>query len=325
MTIYISGPMTGIPDENRPAFNEVAQALRAAGHDVFNPAENGLPATATWAQHMRADIAALMDCDSILLLAGWQYSKGATLELVIALDLGMTVHHEVENLTGELKMESETLEDRFTQQIAPQVRFVDDVGARRAAARKPGVRVIGPDLDIDLPALCVDCLYHREVKVGTGGETRHYCDHPAALDLIDGNPQLCTVVRGDSRLCGRHARLFVSEQEALAGPKAVAIYGPQGIGKSLFAEQLAAFYRKARVIDHIKGAALSDYAADMLVLTNTPLRGAFHFIDAMAAADLPITDEMKRIAGRRNVAPDPMRAIPAWFHSFELDPIGDLG
>ena len=48
MTIYISGPMTGMPDENRPAFNEVAQALRAAGWDAFNPAENGLPATATW-------------------------------------------------------------------------------------------------------------------------------------------------------------------------------------------------------------------------------------------------------------------------------------
>lgn len=110
MTIYISGPMTGIPDENRPAFNEVAQALRTAGHDVFNPAENGLPATATWAQHMRADITALMDCDSILLLPGWQYSKGATLELVIALDLGMTVHHEVEHLTRSITMNTPTFD-----------------------------------------------------------------------------------------------------------------------------------------------------------------------------------------------------------------------
>ena len=39
MKIYLSGPMTGIPDLNRPEFNRVAALLRKRGHHVFNPAE----------------------------------------------------------------------------------------------------------------------------------------------------------------------------------------------------------------------------------------------------------------------------------------------
>lgn len=36
--IYIAGPMTGIPDYNRPAFNEYAAKLVEQGHTVLNPA-----------------------------------------------------------------------------------------------------------------------------------------------------------------------------------------------------------------------------------------------------------------------------------------------
>jgi hypothetical protein len=37
--IYLSGPMTGLPDLNFPAFNAAASALRAKGLNVINPAE----------------------------------------------------------------------------------------------------------------------------------------------------------------------------------------------------------------------------------------------------------------------------------------------
>jgi hypothetical protein len=37
--IYLSGPMTGLPDYNHPAFRAEAKRLRALGYTVVNPAE----------------------------------------------------------------------------------------------------------------------------------------------------------------------------------------------------------------------------------------------------------------------------------------------
>jgi hypothetical protein len=90
-TIYISGPITGLPDLNRPAFNTAARALRAAGFVVVNPIDNGLPDSATWAQHLRADIRLLMNCNAVATLPGHMASKGARLELHNARALGMPV------------------------------------------------------------------------------------------------------------------------------------------------------------------------------------------------------------------------------------------
>lgn len=89
--IYLSGPITGMPGLNREAFHTAAQALREAGYTVFNPADNGVPADAAWHEHMRADIAALTQCRTVATLPGWTGSKGATLEVHIARQLGMAV------------------------------------------------------------------------------------------------------------------------------------------------------------------------------------------------------------------------------------------
>lgn len=87
--IYISGPMAGLPGFNKPAFFAAEEALRAAGYYPVNPARNGLPDTAEWHQHMRADIKMLMDCDGLAMLPGWEQSRGAKLEVSIAIVLGM--------------------------------------------------------------------------------------------------------------------------------------------------------------------------------------------------------------------------------------------
>lgn len=89
--IYLSGPMTGLPDLNFPAFNEAARVLRARGFDVVNPAEINPDAGMSWEQCMRADIKALCDCDTIALLPGWEASKGAHLEVHVAHRLGLDV------------------------------------------------------------------------------------------------------------------------------------------------------------------------------------------------------------------------------------------
>lgn len=87
MKIYISGPMTGLPQNNYPAFMAAEAALIAAGYEVLNPARNGLPATATWDEHMRVDIIMLMGADAVALLDGWDESRGAAKEIHAAADL----------------------------------------------------------------------------------------------------------------------------------------------------------------------------------------------------------------------------------------------
>ena len=89
--IYISGPMSGLPDLNFPAFHAAAAALRARGFDVVNPAELNVDNQGDWASCMKADIKALCDCTALALLPGWEDSRGAHLEVHLAHRLGMKV------------------------------------------------------------------------------------------------------------------------------------------------------------------------------------------------------------------------------------------
>lgn len=103
--VYLSGPMTGLPDLNFPAFHAHAALLRARGLDVVNPAELTPDKSTTWEDCMRADLAGLTTCDVIALMPGWHTSRGAHLELHIAHRLGLLVlfvESEVERLAKEI-------------------------------------------------------------------------------------------------------------------------------------------------------------------------------------------------------------------------------
>lgn len=89
--VYLSGPMTGIPDNNFPAFHEWAARLRAQGFDVVSPAE--IQEAGTWELCLRADIREMTTCEAIALMPGWENSRGAQLELHLAHRLGMEVMH----------------------------------------------------------------------------------------------------------------------------------------------------------------------------------------------------------------------------------------
>lgn len=92
--VYISGPMTGLPEHNFPAFNAAAEMIRDTGAEVVNPAEINVPGTGVWSDYMRADIKQLCDCCSIYMLDGWMSSKGAYVEFFIARELGMKIYFE---------------------------------------------------------------------------------------------------------------------------------------------------------------------------------------------------------------------------------------
>jgi hypothetical protein len=100
---YLSGPMTGLPDYNRPAFDEVAKNLREKGFAVFSPSEIGprdQVMSRSW--YMRKDIQALLQCDAVMMLPDWEQSEGARLEFEIAKQLELPIKFVKDNPKGEV-------------------------------------------------------------------------------------------------------------------------------------------------------------------------------------------------------------------------------
>jgi hypothetical protein len=103
--VYIAGPMSGVPDLNHPLFNEVAEAFREGGWEVFNPAELDEEVygdTEATIEAMEEDHEAFLraalgsdlawicaEADAIAMLPGWEKSYGARAEhaTAVALDL----------------------------------------------------------------------------------------------------------------------------------------------------------------------------------------------------------------------------------------------
>lgn len=92
VTIYLSGPMTGIPEYNYPAFKKYAEKYRALGFRVISPPEldngdTGRP----YEYYLRRDIGVLLSegIERMYLMPGWHKSKGATLEQHIASRIGI--------------------------------------------------------------------------------------------------------------------------------------------------------------------------------------------------------------------------------------------
>lgn len=101
MKIYVAGPMTGKPLFNFPQFDMVSERLRAQGHAVTSPAdltrqtwdERGIcfdpenpPTTheaTDYVLYMRNDLIAVMDVDALVLLDGWEKSRGASMEVAV--------------------------------------------------------------------------------------------------------------------------------------------------------------------------------------------------------------------------------------------------
>jgi len=100
MKSYISGPMSGYPDKNRAEFDAVAVRLRAEGHEVISPPEtdppwtDGMeikPGSPEWQECMKKDVADLASCEAVVVLKGWQRSKGSKEEISLARLLGIKV------------------------------------------------------------------------------------------------------------------------------------------------------------------------------------------------------------------------------------------
>lgn len=105
MKLYLSGPMTGKPDHNKPAFDAAAADLRGRGYEVVSPVELdhnsgvelGSPDGYTvsdddYAKYLERDFEALADCDGVVFIKGWETSGGAGREGRYAIQLGLYLY-----------------------------------------------------------------------------------------------------------------------------------------------------------------------------------------------------------------------------------------
>lgn len=95
--IYISGKVTGLEkSEYELNFKRGEEIVRRSGCIPVNPvAICANMVGATWIDYMLVCIAALHDCDSILMLSGWENSKGANIERYIAFQTNKKIIYEI--------------------------------------------------------------------------------------------------------------------------------------------------------------------------------------------------------------------------------------
>jgi hypothetical protein len=95
--MYLSGPMDGIDEFNHPLFNRVAAEFRQVGFAVCTPSEffDG-DKSRERKEYMREAVKYLLEADTIVLLPGWENSKGARLEAAIATELDLSIMEYVE-------------------------------------------------------------------------------------------------------------------------------------------------------------------------------------------------------------------------------------
>lgn len=103
-TFYLSGPMSGYEEFNFPAFKEAVADLRSRGLDMISPHElddpdevaaldpNNVP-KARHAEFLSRDVALLCDpsITGIVVLPGWEKSRGARLEVYVGRELGKAI------------------------------------------------------------------------------------------------------------------------------------------------------------------------------------------------------------------------------------------
>lgn len=105
---FISGPVTGVENRNKPAFGAVKKWLLYEGAEVaYNPTEDISP-DISWEEAMRTCIRVLAEYPfSVLVcLPGSRESKGSLLEQAVAEALDMQIVYLSESMVDKFKVEA---------------------------------------------------------------------------------------------------------------------------------------------------------------------------------------------------------------------------
>ena len=95
MRVYISGPITGVPDYMEK-FEAAEKELKEKGYNVVNQAKinDGMPEDMTYEEYMEIDIKLITMCDALYMMKGWKSSCGANREYGYALGRGKIIMYQ---------------------------------------------------------------------------------------------------------------------------------------------------------------------------------------------------------------------------------------
>lgn len=95
---YVSGKITGLtPEQCKENFRIGTEECSEFSDYVLNIYEEvPYDPNKTWSEYMVDDLRLLLLCDSIYLLDNWGDSKGARIERMIALELGIAIIYQSE-------------------------------------------------------------------------------------------------------------------------------------------------------------------------------------------------------------------------------------
>lgn len=93
--IYISGAITGVPYKNIDAFLKAENYITALGCRPINPHNvcEFIKDSSAWELYMKTDIKHLIGCEAMVVMDGWETSKGAAIEIFIAQQMKIPVFH----------------------------------------------------------------------------------------------------------------------------------------------------------------------------------------------------------------------------------------
>lgn len=87
--VYIAGKVTGMESKAHYIFEDAENKIKRKGMKPINPMKLPHLHDRKWSSYMRECICALMQADYIYMLPNWKRSKGARIERLIALMVGI--------------------------------------------------------------------------------------------------------------------------------------------------------------------------------------------------------------------------------------------
>jgi hypothetical protein len=93
-TVYLAGPMSGLPNLNRDHFHQWEHLIKINGAKVLSPAH--ADQTRIYSLLIRDGLSMVLSSNVTVMLAGWKQSNGANQEWTISTLINNRIYYETE-------------------------------------------------------------------------------------------------------------------------------------------------------------------------------------------------------------------------------------